>query len=162
MFCFDPEFWFKNVYIQSFLERKQQNGSFRSWKIVDLTLLAATCRRPCFYMLASLPVHAGIPTAACWRPHCCMLASLQYCGYHSCWGWRLFFCTHPCYFYSSSLLLLTNLLLLALLLLLSMCLSLLQLSFSCWRLCYQLLWLLWLNISTSLENLPEGFTDKCS
>ena len=36
---FDPEFCFKNEYIRSFLEQKQQNESFRSWKNVGLTLL---------------------------------------------------------------------------------------------------------------------------
>jgi hypothetical protein len=37
-FSFDPEFCFKSYYIQSFLEQKQQNESFRS--SVGLTLLA--------------------------------------------------------------------------------------------------------------------------
>ncbi len=32
----------RDIYIRSFLERKKQNGSFRSWKIVDLTLLPVT------------------------------------------------------------------------------------------------------------------------
>ncbi len=43
-FWFDPEFWFKNVYIRSVLERKQQNVSFRSWKNVGLTLLIGSRR----------------------------------------------------------------------------------------------------------------------
>ncbi len=38
-FCFDPEFCFKNEYIRSFLEQKQEKESFRSWKNVGLTLL---------------------------------------------------------------------------------------------------------------------------
>ncbi len=38
-FCFDLEFCFKNEYIRSFLEQKNQNESFRSWKNVGLTLL---------------------------------------------------------------------------------------------------------------------------
>ncbi len=44
-FCFDPEFCFKNEHIRSFLEQKQQNESFRSWKNVGLTLLV--CKRCC-------------------------------------------------------------------------------------------------------------------
>ncbi len=49
MFCFDPEFCFKNEYFRSFLEQKQEKESFRSWKNVNLPLLYPTgkIKGPC-------------------------------------------------------------------------------------------------------------------
>ncbi len=89
MFCSDPEFCFKNEYIRSFLEQKQENESFRSWKNVGLTLLlwvTWVSLHPQLQnigikgMVSRLPLTRQKLAQACWASGLLGSASTPNCG----------------------------------------------------------------------------------